>query len=164
MTTQTTSSIYDFSATSIEGNPVELSNYKNKVLLIVNTASQCGFTPQYQGLQSLYQKYSDRGLVVLGFPCNQFGQQEPGSTSEIQSFCETRFGVSFPLFEKIDVNGINAHPLFKYLTKAVPGILGTEGIKWNFTKFLVDRKGNVVKRYPSMTKPEDLEKEIESLF
>ena len=164
MTTQTTSSIYDFSATSIEGNPVELSNYKDKVLLIVNTASQCGFTPQYQGLQSLYQKYSDRGLVVLGFPCNQFGQQEPGSTSEIQSFCETRFGVSFPLFEKIDVNGINAHPLFKYLTKAVPGILGTEGIKWNFTKFLVDRKGNVVKRYPSMTQPEDLEKEIESLF
>ena len=164
MTTQTTSSIYDFSATSIEGNPVELSNYKDKVLLIVNTASQCGFTPQYQGLQSLYQKYSDRGLVVLGFPCNQFGQQEPGSTSEIQSFCKTRFGVSFPLFEKIDVNGINAHPLFKYLTKAVPGILGTEGIKWNFTKFLVDRKGNVVKRYPSMTQPEDLEKEIESLF
>ncbi len=163
MTTQTTSSIYDFSATSIEGNPVELSNYKDKVLLIVNTASQCGFTPQYQGLQALYQKYSDRGLVVLGFPCNQFGQQEPGSTSEIQSFCETRFGVSFPLFEKVDVNGINAHPLFKYLTKAVPGILGTEGIKWNFTKFLVDRKGNVVKRYPSMTKPEDLEKEIEAL-
>jgi len=164
MTTQTTSSIYYFSATSIEGNPVELSNYKDKVLLIVNTASQCGFTPQYQGLQSLYQKYSDLGLVVLGFPCNQFGQQEPGSTSEIQSFCETRFGVSFPLFEKIDVNGINAHPLFKYLTKAVPGILGTEGIKWNFTKFLVDRKGNVVKRYPSMTKPEDLEKEIEALL
>jgi len=164
MTTQTAPSIYDFSATSIEGNPLELSNYKDKVLLIVNTASQCGFTPQYQGLQSLYQKYSDRGLVVLGFPCNQFGQQEPGSTSEIQSFCETRFGVSFPLFEKIDVNGINAHPLFKYLTKAVPGILGTEGIKWNFTKFLVDRKGNVVKRYPSMTKPEDLEKEIEALL
>ena len=164
MTTQTAPSIYDFSATSIEGNPLELSNYKDKVLLIVNTASQCGFTPQYQGLQSLYQKYSDRGLVVLGFPCNQFGQQEPGSTSEIQSFCETRFGVSFPLFEKVDVNGINAHPLFKYLTKAVPGILGTEGIKWNFTKFLVDRKGNVVKRYPSMTKPEDLEKEIEALL
>lgn len=164
MTSKTTSSIYDFSATSIEGNPVELSNYKEKVLLIVNTASQCGFTPQYQGLQALYQKYSDRGLVVLGFPCNQFGQQEPGSTSEIQSFCETRFGVSFPLFEKVDVNGINAHPLFKYLTKAVPGILGTEGIKWNFTKFLVDRKGNVVKRYPSMTKPEDLEKEIEALL
>jgi len=103
-------------------------------------------------------------LGRLGFPCNQFGQQEPGSTSEIQSFCETRFGVSFPLFEKVDVNGINAHPLFKYLTKAMPGILGTEGIKWNFTKFLVDRKGNVVKRYTSMTKPEDLEKEIESLL
>jgi len=164
MTSQTTSSIYNFSATSIEGNPVEMSNYKDKVLLIVNTASQCGFTPQYQGLQALYHKYSDRGLVVLGFPCNQFGQQEPGSTSEIQSFWETRFGVSFPLFEKVDVNGINAHPLFKYLTKAMPGILGTEGIKWNFTKFLVDRKGNVVKRYTSMTKPEDLEKEIESLL
>jgi glutathione peroxidase len=164
MTTQTTPSIYDFSATSIEGNPVELSNYKDKVLLIVNTASQCGFTPQYQGLQSLYNKYSDRGLVVLGFPCNQFGQQEPGSTSDIQSFCETRFGVSFPLFEKVDVNGGNAHPLFKYLTKAAPGLLGTEGIKWNFTKFLVDRKGNVVKRYPSMTKPEDLEKEIKGLL
>jgi len=164
MTIQTSSSIYDFSATSIEGNPVELSNYKDKVLLIVNTASQCGFTPQYQGLQSLYKKYSDRGLVVLGFPCNQFRQQEPGSTSEIQSFCETRFGVSFPLFEKVDVNGINAHPLFKYLTKAAPGLLGTEGIKWNFTKFLVDRKGNVIKRYPSMTKPEDLEKEIEALL
>ena len=141
-----------------------MSNYKDKVLLIVNTASQCGFTPQYQGLQALYHKYRDRGLVVLGFPCNQFGKQEPGSTSEIQSFCETRFGVSFPLFEKVDVNGINAHPLFKYLTKAMPGILGTEGIKWNFTKFLVDRKGNVVKRYPSMTKPEDLEKEIEALL
>jgi glutathione peroxidase len=164
MTTKTTPSIYDFSATSIEGNPVELSNYKDQVLLIVNTASQCGFTPQYQGLQSLYKKYIGRGLVVLGFPCNQFGQQEPGSTSEIQSFCETRFGVSFPLFEKVDVNGINAHPLFKYLTKAAPGLLGTEGIKWNFTKFLVDRKGNVVKRYPSMTKPEDLEKEIEGLL
>jgi glutathione peroxidase len=164
MTSQTTSSIYNFSATSIEGNPVEMSNYKDKVLLIVNTASQCGFTPQYQGLQSLYNKYSDRGLVVLGFPCNQFGQQEPGSTSDIQSFCETRFGVSFPLFEKVDVNGGNAHPLFKYLTKAAPGLLGTEGIKWNFTKFLVDRKGNVVKRYPSMTKPEDLEKEIEGLL
>ena len=164
MTTQATPSIYDFSATSIEGNPVELSNYKDKVLLIVNTASQCGFTPQYQGLQSLYNKYSDRGLVVLGFPCNQFGQQEPGSTSDIQSFCETRFGVSFPLFEKVDVNGGNAHPLFKYLTKAAPGLLCTEGIKLNFTKFLVDRKGNVVKRYPSMTKPEDLEKEIEGLL
>ena len=140
MTTQTTPSIYDFSATSIEGNPVELSNYKDKVLLIVNTASQCGFTPQYQGLQSLYNKYSDRGLVVLGFPCNQFGQQEPGSTSDIQSFCETRFGVSFPLFEKVDVNGGNAHPLFKYLTKAAPGLLGTDGINVILLNFSLTAK------------------------
>ena len=164
MTTQTTSSIYDLSATSLEGNLIDLSTYKGQVLLIVNTASQCGFTPQYQGLESLYKKYGSQGLVVLGFPCNQFGQQEPGSAIDIQSFCETRFGVSFPLFEKVEVNGNEAHPLFKYLTKTVPGILGTEAIKWNFTKFLVDRQGNVVKRYPSMTKPEDLEKEIEALL
>lgn len=163
-TAQTTSSIYDFSATSIEGNPIELSTYKDKVLLIVNTASQCGFTPQYKELQSLYQKYAERGLVVLGFPCNQFGQQEPGNATDIQAFCETRFGVSFPLFEKVDVNGNNAHPLFQYLTKTMPGIFGMEAIKWNFTKFLVDRQGNVVKRYFSITKPESLAKEIEELL
>ncbi len=163
-TAQTTSSIYDFSAISIEGNPVELSTYKDKVLLIVNTASQCGFTPQYKELQSLYQKYAERGLVVLGFPCNQFGQQEPGSATDIQTFCETRFGVSFPLFQKVDVNGNNAHPLFQYLTKKLPGIFGMEAIKWNFTKFLVDRQGNVVKRYFSITKPESLAKEIEALL
>ncbi len=164
MTTQTSPSIYDFSANSIEGQPVSLSTYKDKVLLIVNTASQCGFTPQYQGLQSVYNKFENQGFAILGFPCNQFGQQEPGSADEIQSFCETRFGVTFPLFQKVDVNGENAHPLFKYLTKAVPGIFGTEGIKWNFTKFLVDRSGKVVKRYPSTAKPEDIEKDIQALL
>jgi glutathione peroxidase len=164
MTAQASSSIYDFSANSLEGQPVSLSTFKDKVLLIVNTASQCGFTPQYQGLQSIYNKFEKQGFAVLGFPCNQFGQQEPGSATEIQSFCETRFGVTFPLFEKVDVNGSDAHPLFKYLTKSAPGIFGTEGIKWNFTKFLVDRSGKVVKRYPSTTKPEEIEKDIQALL
>lgn len=164
MTAQASSSIYDFSANSLEGQPVSLSTFKDKVLLIVNTASQCGFTPQYQGLQSIYNKFENQGFAVLGFPCNQFGQQEPGTATEIQSFCETRFGVTFPLFEKVDVNGSNAHPLFKYLTKSAPGIFGTEGIKWNFTKFLVDRSGKVVKRYPSTTKPEEIEKDIQALL
>jgi glutathione peroxidase len=164
MTTQVAPSIYDFSVTNIEGQPISLSTYKNKVLLIVNTASQCGFTPQYQGLQALYDKYASQGLEILGFPCNQFGQQEPGSASEIQSFCETRFGVKFPLFEKVDVNGNNAHPLFQYLTKAAPGLFGTETVKWNFTKFLVDRNGKVVERYASMAKPEDLDKAIQKLL
>ena len=158
------STVYDFSATSIEGQPVEMNSFKDKVLLVVNTASQCGFTSQYQGLQALYDKYASKGLAVLGFPCNQFGAQEPGSGSDIQSFCETRFGVSFPLFEKIDVNGPNAHPLFQYLTKSAPGILGTEGIKWNFTKFLVDGSGKVVKRYASTTDPKDIERDIEALL
>ena len=158
------STVYDFSATSIEGQPVEMSTYRDKVLLVVNTASQCGFTPQYKGLQELYDKYASRGFAVLGFPCNQFGQQEPGNATAIQSFCETRFGVSFPLFEKVDVNGANAHPLFTYLEKAAPGIFGTEGIKWNFTKFLVDGSGNVVKRYGSNTAPKDIAKDIEGLL
>ena len=158
------STVYDFAATSIEGQPVEMNSFKDKVLLIVNTASQCGFTSQYQGLQALYDKYASKGVTVLGFPCNQFGAQEPGSASDIQSFCETRFGVSFPLFEKIDVNGSNAHPLFQYLTKSAPGILGTEGIKWNFTKFLVDSSGKVVKRYASTTEPKDIERDIEALL
>ena len=158
------STVYDFSATSIEGQPVEMNSFEDKVLLVVNTASQCGFTSQYQGLQALYDKYASKGLAVLGFPCNQFGAQEPGSASDIQSFCETRFGVSFPLFEKIDVNGPNAHPLFQYLTKSAPGILGTEGIKWNFTKFLVDGSGKVVKRYASTTDPKDIERDIEALL
>ncbi len=164
MTTQTSQSIYDFTATSMDGESISLSTYKDKVMLIVNTASQCGFTPQYQGLQELYDKYASQGLVVLGFPCNQFGQQEPGNATEIQSFCETRFGISFPLFQKIEVNGRDAHPLYKYLTKQAPGILGTTAVKWNFTKFLVDRSGNVVERYASLSKPEDLEKAIKALL
>ncbi len=158
------STVYDFSATSIAGQPIELSTYRDKVLLIVNTASQCGFTSQYKGLQALQDKYASKGFEVLGFPCNQFGQQEPGSATEIQSFCETKFGVSFPLFEKIDVNGGNAHPLFQYLVKAAPGIFGTEGIKWNFTKFLVDGSGKVIKRYGSNAEPKDIEGDIEDLL
>jgi glutathione peroxidase len=158
------STVYDFSATSIEGQPIEMSTYRDKVLLVVNTASQCGFTPQYKGLQELQDKYASRGFTVLGFPCNQFGQQEPGSASDIQSFCETRYGVSFPLFEKIDVNGTNAHPLFKYLEQAAPGSAGKEAIEWNFTKFLVDGSGNVIKRYSSNTAPQDLAKDIEALL
>jgi glutathione peroxidase len=162
--TPTPTSIYEISATDIAGNPISLNTFKDKVLLIVNTASQCGFTPQYQGLQALYEQYASQGLVILGFPCNQFGQQEPGNSDQIQSFCEAKFGVSFPLFQKIEVNGSNAHPLYQYLTKTIPGILGTEGIKWNFTKFLVDRSGKVVKRYPPTTKPEDLARDIQSLL
>lgn len=158
------STVYDFSATSIEGQPVDMSIYRDKVLLIVNTASQCGFTPQYKGLQALQDKYASKGFAVLGFPCNQFGQQEPGSATDIKSFCETRFGVSFPLFEKVDVNGTNAHPLFQHLVKAAPGIFGTEGIKWNFTKFLIDGSGNVVKRYGSNAEPKDIDRDIEALL
>lgn len=164
MTAPTIPSLYDFTATSLEGKPISLGTYRHNVLLIVNTASACGFTPQYKGLQALYNQYASQGFTILGFPCNQFGQQEPGSTTDIQSFCEMRFGVTFPLFQKIDVNGANAHPLYQYLTKAAPGILGTEAIKWNFTKFLVDRAGNVVKRYSSLTKPEDIEPAIQTLL
>ncbi len=164
MTAQSSASIYDFSATGLDGSPVSLSIYKDKVLLIVNTASQCGFTPQYKGLQALSDQYLNQGLVVLGFPCNQFGQQEPGDSDQIQSFCEINFGVSFQLFQKIKVNGSEAHPLYQYLSKAAPGILGTEGIKWNFTKFLVDRSGKVVKRYAPTAKPEDLVKDIQTLL
>ncbi len=164
MATATPTSIYDLTVTTLEGKPVALETYKGKVLLVVNTASQCGFTPQYQGLQALYEQYAGQGLIVLGFPCNQFGQQEPGNSQQIKSFCEARFGVSFPLFEKIEVNGKNAHPLYQYLTQAAPGILGTKGIKWNFTKFLVDRDGQVVKRYPPMTKPEAIAQDIQALL
>ncbi len=169
MTTQLAENIYQFSATSIEGNTVSLADFQGKVLLVVNTASQCGFTPQYQGLQALFDKFSGRDFSILGFPCNQFGGQEPGSQSEIQSFCETRYGVTFPLFAKVEVNGDNAHPLFKFLCKASPGmaipLLGSaEAIKWNFTKFLIDRQGKVVKRYGSMTKPEEIESDIEALL
>jgi glutathione peroxidase len=153
--------VYDFSATTIDGATRKLADYKGKVLLVVNTASQCGFTPQYQGLEALYEKYGKQGLVVLGFPCNQFGAQEPGTESEIAAFCEKNYGVTFPLFGKIDVNGESAHPLYKHLTAAAPGLLGSRAIKWNFTKFLIDRNGNVLKRYAPNTAPADLAKDIE---
>ena len=154
-------SVYDFKAKALDGKEIALDHYKGDVLLIVNTASKCGFTPQYKGLQELYSKYKDRGFEVLGFPCNQFGEQEPGDSSEIHNFCQKNYGVEFQMFEKIDVNGKNAHPLYKFLTEEKPGALGTEAIKWNFTKFLVDKDGKVVKRYAPNVKPEDLEKDIE---
>ena len=153
--------VHDFHAKSIDGADVQLSDYRGKVLLIVNVASQCGFTPQYAGLEKLHEKYRDRGFAVLGFPCNQFGKQEPGSESAIKSFCETRFGVTFPLFSKIDVNGANAHPLYKVLVDSKPGFLGTRRIKWNFTKFLIDRSGKPLKRYSPQDKPESIEADIE---
>ena len=153
--------VYEFSAKTIDGKSRKLGDYKGKVLLVVNTASQCGFTPQYKGLEAIYQKFKDRGFAVLGFPSNQFGQQEPGSDTEIAEFCEMNFGVSFPLFSKVDVNGADAHPLFKFLTSTKPGLLGSEGIKWNFTKFLIGKDGAVIDRYAPNTKPEDLAKDIE---
>lgn len=153
--------VYSFQATRIDGESISLETFKGQLLLIVNTASRCGFTPQYQGLESLYQAFKDQGFTVLGFPCNQFGQQEPGDSTEISNFCTTNFGVSFPLFEKIEVNGQNTHPLFQYLKSAAPGVLGTKAIKWNFTKFLVGRDGKVIKRYPSMTTPESIRKDIQ---
>jgi glutathione peroxidase len=157
-------SAHDFNATSLDGKPVPLKEFAGKVMLIVNTASKCGFTPQYEGLEALYQKYRDRGLVVLGFPCNQFGAQEPGSAAEIGSFCEKNYGVSFPMFEKIDVNGDATHPLYQWLKKSARGLLGSERIKWNFTKFLLDRQGNPIERYAPVKKPEDLAKDIEALL
>lgn len=156
--------IYDQNVNRLNGDSSDLSEYKGQVLLIVNTASECGFTPQYEGLESLYQQYKDKGFSVLGFPCNQFGKQEPGSNDEIANFCSTRFSVSFPLFEKVDVNGDNAHPLFQHLKKQAPGILGSQSIKWNFTKFLVDSSGNAVKRFAPKDKPTSLEKSIEQLL
>jgi len=156
--------VYDFSAKTIDGKTKKLADYKGKVLLIVNTASKCGFTPQYAGLEALYEKYKDQGFVILGFPCNQFGAQEPGSEKEIEQFCQVNYGVKFPMFAKIDVNGSNAHPLYKFLTSEKPGILGIEAIKWNFTKFLVDKEGNPVKRYAPNTKPEDIAEDIEKLL
>jgi glutathione peroxidase len=154
--------IYSYSANTINGETISLDRYKGQLLLIVNTASRCGFTPQYAGLENLYQTYRDQGFMVLGFPCNQFGQQEPGTSQEIAAFCDTHYGISFPLFEKIQVNGQSAHPLFNYLKSAAPGVLGTQSIKWNFTKFLVDRNGAVIKRYPSMTSPNMLQKDIKN--
>ena len=156
--------VYDFSMTDIHGKPKSLGQYKDKVLLIVNTASQCGFTPQYKGLETLYKKMHARGLEVLGFPCNHFGAQEPGGEEEIESFCEVNYGVTFPMFAKIDVNGKNAAPLYEYLKTAKPGLLGSEAIKWNFTKFLVDRKGKVVERYAPKVEPEAIAADIEKLL
>jgi glutathione peroxidase len=156
--------IYQFSAKNNLGESVELTNYQGKVILVVNTASDCGFTPQYQGLQTLYQQHQTNGLEILAFPCNQFKQQEKGSDEEIKQFCDLNFNISFPLFSKIDVNGDNAHPLFDYLKAQAPGILGSKGIKWNFTKFLVNRDGVVVKRYAPSTKPEDIEADIIKLL
>jgi glutathione peroxidase len=156
--------IYDFQATSLDGKPVDLSAYRGKVLLIVNTASECGFTPQYKGLEQVYEQLRDRGLVVLGFPCNQFGKQEPGSETDIGAFCEKNFGVTFPMFAKIDVNGDDTHPLYKYLKEQAPGLLGTQAIKWNFTKFLVNKDGKVVERYAPQTKPEEIAGDIEKLL
>lgn len=157
-------SIYDLKVKTIDGKETTLAPYKGKALLIVNVASECGFTPQYDGLQKLYLKYKDKGLEVLGFPCNQFGAQEPGSETQIKSFCETKFHVSFPLFAKVDVNGDTAHPLFQHLKKEEPGMLGTEAIKWNFTKFLVGADGKVVKRFAPQTKPEALDQEVQAVL
>ena len=157
-------SIYDFKVKNIEGNEVSMGDYKDKAMLIVNTASACGFTPQYEGLQKVYDKYKDQGLVVLAFPCNQFGAQEKGSETEIKEFCDLKFNIKFPLFSKINVNGDDADPLYKFLKKAAPGLLGTEKIKWNFTKFLVDKKGNVIERFASVTKPESIEDQIKEIL
>lgn len=156
--------IYDFTVNQLDGKPASLEAYRGKVLLIVNTASNCGFTPQYKGLEEVYQKYHAQGFEVLGFPCNQFGAQEPGTADEIGAFCEKNYGVTFPLFEKIDVNGDHAAPLYQYLKNAAPGLLGSEGIKWNFTKFLVDKDGAIVDRFAPQTKPESLAADIEKLL
>lgn len=158
------SSIYEFSTSTLSGQRIDFSDFKNKVVLVVNTASKCGFTPQYEGLQELHEKYADKGLVVIGFPCNQFGAQEPGSAEDISGFCELNYGVDFTMSEKVDVNGSNAHPLFQYLTSEAKGLLGTEMIKWNFTKFLIGKDGAPRKRYAPTTKPSDLTKDIESLL
>ena len=155
---------FDFQASSLDGKPVDLAALRGKVLLIVNTASQCGFTPQYKGLQALHERYHAQGLEVLGFPCNQFGGQEPGDAVEIGAFCERNFGVSFPLFDKVEVNGADAHPLWRWLTSEAPGLLGSEAVKWNFTKFLVRRDGSVFKRYAPQASPESIAADIERLL
>jgi glutathione peroxidase len=156
------SSIYDFEAQSIDGKTVSLAQFRGKPLLIVNTASACGFTPQFGGLEKLHQAYGSRGLVVLGFPCNQFGSQDPGSNDEIAGFCQLNYGVSFPMMSKIDVNGSDAHPLYKWLTAEAPGLLGSKAIKWNFTKFLVGKDGQVIKRYAPQDAPEKLGADVEA--
>lgn len=157
-------SIYEFTVCDIKGEKTTLASLQGRVALIVNTASQCGFTPQYQGLETLYQQYKDRDFVVLGFPCNQFGKQEPGSAEEIQKFCAVNFGVSFPLYARLEVNGPNAHPLFKYLKSEARGIFATQRIKWNFTKFLLDANGKVIKRFAPKTRPEEIAAYIEALL
>lgn len=157
-------SLYDFDVTDIHGKKATLSQYKGKVLLIVNTASRCGFTPQFEGLEKLYKNHKEKGFVVLGFPCNQFASQEPLSESQIENFCRIDYGVTFPMFAKIDVNGANAHPLYRYLKQSAPGILGSEAIKWNFTKFLIDRNGRVIQRYAPSTTPEAIEADIKKLL
>ena len=158
------SGIYDLTVDDIHGKPVPLERYRGKVVLIVNTASKCGFTPQYKGLEALYKKLHRKGLEILGFPCNQFGAQEPGTADEIATFCEINYGVTFPLFAKVDVNGRHAAPLYKLLKKAKKGLLGSEAIKWNFTKFLVDRDGNVVARHAPNAEPASLEADIAKLL
>ncbi|MDQ0199781.1 glutathione peroxidase [Neobacillus ginsengisoli] len=156
--------IYPFQVKTIDGEEISLRQFAGKVLLIVNTASKCGFTPQYKDLQELYESHKEKGLEILGFPCNQFMSQEPGNEEDIKTFCELNYGVTFPMFAKVDVNGVYAHPLFVYLRKQTPGLLGFNTIKWNFTKFLVDSKGNVVKRYSPTTKPYEILKDIEALL
>ncbi|MEY3337051.1 MAG: hypothetical protein RL245_43 [Pseudomonadota bacterium] len=156
--------VHDFSARAIDGVDRSLAEYKGKVLLVVNVASKCGFTPQYSGLEALQRQYADRGFAVLGFPCDQFGHQEPGNEEEIRKFCSLNYDVTFPMFAKIEVNGAGAHPLYEHLKSSAPGVLGTEGIKWNFTKFLVDREGRVVRRYAPTDKPESLAADIEKLL
>ena len=156
--------VYAFQAKDIKGHDLSLDQFRGKVMLIVNTASQCGFTYQYKGLEDLYEKYKGQGFVVLGFPCNQFGSQEPGDESEIANFCSLNYSVTFPLFAKIEVNGPDAVPLYNYLKKSMPGILGTENIKWNFTKFLIDRTGKPIDRFAPQTKPESLKEKIEELI
>lgn len=157
-------SVFDFEAENLRGDTVDLKNYQGKVVLVVNTASACGYTPQYQGLETLYRDYKDQGLEILAFPCNQFGKQESGDAQAIGAFCEKNFGVSFPIFAKIDVNGKNAHPFFRQLKTQARGLLGSKTIKWNFTKFLIKKDGTVLKRYAPQTTPEDLRAEIERLL
>ena len=156
------STVYDFEARQIDGKDISLAAFRGKVMLIVNTASQCGFTPQFGGLETLHETYAGQGLVVLGFPCNQFGAQDPGQDSEIASFCQVNYGVSFPMMSKIDVNGPTAHPLYKWLSSEAPGLLGSKSIKWNFTKFLVGKDGQVLRRYAPTDKPADLARDIEA--
>jgi glutathione peroxidase len=158
------STVYEYAAKALDGKEIKLEQYKGNVMLIVNTASKCGFTSQFAGLEKLHEEYSKRGLTLLGFPCNQFGAQEPGDSTEIGAFCQKNYGVDFQMFDKIEVNGDHAHPLYKYLTDKAPGLLGLKDIKWNFTKFLLDREGNIVKRYAPNVEPADISADIEKLL